>query len=157
MLQILIPALDFSEGLAIKKSEGLYKDTKLIKKNINKKSLNIPFETFWNMYDYKKAKGGPRGAEAKWKNLSDKDRQACINALPKWLENWEKENPDKDKKFRPYPNTFLNQRRWEDEIPEVDRRETPKTRSLRYRLNSHTWINTRGRLSYEQRIRSQGV
>lgn len=71
------------------------------------KNINIPFERFWNLYD--KKKGSKYKCEKKWNNLTTKDREAIINMLPIWKQQF------KDKQYQPYPYTFLNGRVWESE------------------------------------------
>ncbi len=79
---------------------------------IQGKTINISFETFWNLYD---KKVGPKNkCEKKWNNLSDKDREKIMETLPKWLSCF------KDKQFQPYPDTYLNNERWNDEIKSLD-------------------------------------
>jgi hypothetical protein len=71
------------------------------------KELNIAFEIFWNLYDKKEDR--PK-CENKWKNLTDLERQLCIDRLPAYV----KSTPDK--KFRKNPATYLNNKSWENEI-----------------------------------------
>lgn len=74
-------------------------------------SINIVFDEFWNLYDKKVAKAK---CEPKWNKLKDSEREDIMRTLPKFLKSI------KDKQFQPYPYTYLNQRRWEDEIQEDD-------------------------------------
>ena len=74
----------------------------------NNKELNILFDVFWNLYDKKVSK---QKAEAKWNKLKDDDRVKIIDTLPAFLARI------KDKQFQPNPDTYLNNRRWEDELP----------------------------------------
>jgi len=67
----------------------------------------IPFSDFWNLYD--KKVGDKAKCERKWKNFKAHEREKIIETLPGWLSQF------KDKQFQPYPATYLNQRRWEDE------------------------------------------
>jgi len=75
-----------------------------------KGKLNVDFETFWNLYD--KKVGDKKRCEKKWTKLKDSDREEIIKTLPAFKSHI------KDKQFQPYPETYLNQRRWEDEITE---------------------------------------
>jgi len=79
--------------------------------NINSININIEFDEFWNLYDKKIAKVK---CEQKWKKLRNKEREEIIKTLPKFLATI------KDKQYQPYPETYLNQRRWEDELPKDD-------------------------------------
>lgn len=66
-----------------------------------------PFELFWGSYD--KKVGKPK-AEKKWMALSDKEREDILSYIPKY----KKVQPEK--KYRKNPETFLNNRSWEDEL-----------------------------------------
>jgi len=79
--------------------------------NENINSINIVFEKFWNLYNKKIAKVK---CEQKWKKLKNSEREEIMDTLPKFLA------AIKDKQFQPHPYTYLNQRRWEDELPEDD-------------------------------------
>lgn len=77
-------------------------------KEIKEKGKYILFDNFWGIYGYKVSKSD---AEKAWNKLKDEQKFECIAKLPKWLEH-QKSN----KKFMPYPATFINQKRWEDEL-----------------------------------------
>lgn len=78
----------------------LFKDT-------NQKTLNVPFDVFWKLYDKCVDK---KPCEAKWSKLKDSERQQAIAHLPKYIES----TPDKT--FRKNPQTYLNQKSWNNEI-----------------------------------------
>ena len=61
------------------------------------------------MYD--KKRGNREKLSFKWGKLKDTEREAIISYLPQY----KKATPDKQ--FRKDPETFLNNRSWEDEIP----------------------------------------
>lgn len=87
-------------------------------RTINEPSMNHQsgFEVFWLAYPKKKAKGDAQRAWSKLKpnaDLTDSILQAI--EAQKTAEDWTKENG----KFIPYPATWLNSRRWEDESPET--------------------------------------
>lgn len=74
--------------------------------NYNK--LNkISFDVFWDLYDKKISK--PK-SEIKWNKLNAETQHEIIDYLPNYLKTIS------DKKYQPYPETFLNQQRWLDEI-----------------------------------------
>ena len=81
------------------------------KQEINKgKPLNtktIEFDIFWNLYD--KKIGDKNGCIKKWGKLAEETQLKIIEILPEW------KNQFQDKQFQPYPATFLNQERWNDE------------------------------------------
>ena len=91
---------------------------KVIKKE--RKKENITFDVFWDLYGYKKSKAK---AEPKWKNLTDAERAKIIETLPAFL----KEHPNT--KYRPHPITYLNGKRWEDELAPLTAKELSKERS----------------------------
>ena len=88
-------------------------DNKQITTNKNYKELkntiiNISFDQFWNLYDYKV--GSKVKLKKKWDGLSDSDRNHIMKHIPQYI----KTTPDK--KFRKHPATYLNNQGWEDEI-----------------------------------------
>ena len=92
-----------------------YTDTDSDSKADRKTKLNKPttanFNEFWSAYPKKMAKGN---AERAWDKIRP-DIQTVLTALS-WqtkLEDWTKENG----KFVPFPATYLNARRYEDEKP----------------------------------------
>lgn len=72
------------------------------------KDINIPFDEFWNLYLRKQ--GSKSRCEVKWNNLTDDERQKIITSLPAFFRSI------RDAQFIPYPETYLNQKRWEDEL-----------------------------------------
>lgn len=74
---------------------------------INSKKVSISFEEFWNAYD--KKVGRPK-SEKKWYRLSFGDQQAIMAYIPKY------KRAQPDKKYRKNPETFFNNRSWEDEL-----------------------------------------
>jgi hypothetical protein len=85
-----------SEGNAIKERKG-----KEIKEN------KIAFSIFWDLYNHKV--GNKPGAEKKWNKLFIEEQQKIIEVLPSYL------STIKDKQFQAHAETWLNQRRWENE------------------------------------------
>jgi hypothetical protein len=94
-------------------SSGMPNDTKNADKDNdidkdNDKDINIAFDIFWNLYN--KKVGDKKKIEKKWIKLKNDDRQKIIDSLPMFL------NSVKDKQYLPYPETYLNNSRWNDEI-----------------------------------------
>ena len=84
-------------------------------------NINIDFEWFWN--DYDKKVGDKQKLKKKWNKLTDEERQNAMN----YLELYKQSVPDKQ--FRKNPETFLNNKSWNDEII----RSTPNnSRKLTY-------------------------
>jgi hypothetical protein len=71
-------------------------------------NINIDFEWFWNEYD--KKIGDKQKLKKKWHKLTDEERQNAMN----YLELYKQSVPDKQ--FRKNPETFLNNKSWNDEI-----------------------------------------
>lgn len=89
------------------------------KETIQKKVLS-EFDTFWKMYPNKK---GRAVAERCWSKLSANEKTLALEALPKHCEcdQWKKDAGQ----FIPHPATWLNQKRWEDEITETQQTNSP--------------------------------
>lgn len=103
-------------------------DTNNTNNNNTNKTINIEFNSFWNLYE--KKVGLRSKVEKKWCNLTDKDKQAIMDYIPKY----KKAQPDK--KFRKNPETFFNNRSWEDEIVST---EKPKVKKPFYNDNPMWW------------------
>jgi hypothetical protein len=78
-------------------------------------NINIDFEWFWN--DYDKKVGDKQKLKKKWIKLTDEERQNAMN----YLDLYKQSVPDKQ--FRKNPETFLNNKSWNDEI--INRSITP--------------------------------
>lgn len=76
------------------------------------KSEEDSFEQVWNLYNKKEGKQQARKA---WMKLSNKDKESVKQKLSDWLSNYISRH---GKQYQPMFSTFLNQRRWEDEINE---------------------------------------
>jgi len=80
------------------------------KEQEQQQEVNIDFEWFWNEYD--KKVGVKEKLKNKWLKLSDIERQNAMN----YIDLYKKSVPDKQ--FRKNPETFLNNKSWNDEIIE---------------------------------------
>lgn len=109
------------------KSNGLPRKGKPIPDNNTpgetNNNLYERFESFWAIYPKKKSK---QAALTAWKKLKPDEvfKQKIIAAVQKqkqWPE-WQKDNGQ----YIPYPATWLNQRRWEDEGIPTAQPEPPK-------------------------------
>jgi hypothetical protein len=86
------------------------------------------FNIFWATYPKKVAK---QAAIAAWKKV-DQDRalyHEIMQGLSRWKESyeWQKESG----RYIPNPASWLNGRRWEDEIPEYGKPEVPAPRPVK--------------------------
>lgn len=68
----------------------------------------VPFKTFWDIYG--KKVGNKENVEKKWNHIQFDIQNEIISILPKWKMQF------KEIEYMPYPETFLNQQRWKDEI-----------------------------------------
>lgn len=104
--------LHLLDGLGVRKlSKSNLKvdgNTQTILYNTKEKNTKEDFDVFWNLYDKKEQK---EICIKLWNKLSENDKSTIIEILPSYVA-WKS-----DKKFRPNPQTFLNQKRWLDEIP----------------------------------------
>ena len=69
---------------------------------------HLPFGEFWDLYDKKRGDKGK--IEKKWMKLSEREREAIMKYIPLYKE------AQPDKKFRKDPDTFLNNKSWNDEL-----------------------------------------
>jgi len=97
-------------------SEGLFRDTSIGKgKGTSKGSVeeDLRFTNFWDLYPRKVAK--KKACEAFAKAVkSDETFKAIMEGLRRHVgcQQWEKDGGQ----YVPYPATWLNQERWEDEV-----------------------------------------
>ena len=79
------------------------------------------FDEFWPNYPNKKKK---QRAKTVWKRLGPDSAllSKIMTALAKNMKNddWNKD----DGQYIPHPSTWLNDRRWDDEIPEPQKKRT---------------------------------
>ena len=67
------------------------------------------FDKFWSLYPRKVAKVA---AQRSWKRLTNKNIQSIFEVLHEHLIRWK----FKDLQYVPHASTWINQRRWEDEL-----------------------------------------
>lgn len=76
---------------------------------ITKMAEDLSFEAFWNKFDYKIGK--KERAENLWKALRTDEKGAALKCIPKYKHWIATQN------IKPtYPETWLSQRRWENEF-----------------------------------------
>ena len=71
----------------------------------------MSFQDFYSLYPRKMAR---KDAERAWNKLTPTQQAECLEALPNYLKYWKLKETQKD--YIPYPQTFLNQERWTDEL-----------------------------------------
>lgn len=98
-----------SDLLNIGESENPYinKVSKEESNNLTKETINNTFEEFWNLYDKKVSK---ESAVKAFKKISQKDYDNIRNNIPIFVKQFS------DKQFQPHFATYLNGKRWQDEI-----------------------------------------
>lgn len=83
---------------------------------------DLLFNAFWDFYPKKRAR---KAAEKAWKKLNPDNLlyHTIVNALEKWKlsDEWQRDGGQ----YIPYPATWLNGKRWEDEIPEKKPDQSP--------------------------------
>ena len=78
------------------------------KDTVTDKDINIGFETFWDLYG--KKVGDKLKCKKKWDSLKNEERETAIKTIPDFIRQFS------DKQYQPFPETSLNQKRWNDEI-----------------------------------------
>lgn len=94
----------------INKGEKVKQNTKQLKGlqiAIGVEVGNIPFEDFYNLYNRKI--GDKNKTQSKWEALTPQLQKKIISILPAWKKHF-------DGQIIPYPETFLNQERWNDDL-----------------------------------------
>jgi len=96
-------------------------DATATRKNRSCKQELFGFAEFWQAYPRKEAKAA---AEKAWAKVPADLHAAIMAAVGKHKKSdqWTKDGGA----FIPHPATWLNQRRWEDEVPEPGQAAKPK-------------------------------
>ena len=71
----------------------------------------MDFQDFWNLYPRRMARVM---AERAWVKMTETERFTAVESLPVHIRYWEAAGTTKE--FLPYPATWLNQKRWADEL-----------------------------------------
>ena len=71
----------------------------------------VEFSEFYKAYPRKVAR---MDAEKAWKKMTPAEREAAVTALPLHLAYWKA--IEQEKEYIVYPATWLNGKRWEDEL-----------------------------------------
>ena len=117
--------IDYTKGMPtlsnrVKEKEKEKDKEKDKEKEKEKEPEKISFEIFWDKYDKKidRAK-----CEPKWNRLTRNDQELCLYSITDYVNN------TPDKKYRRDPETYLNNRSWENEIikPAVQSPPSEKT------------------------------
>lgn len=79
--------------------------------NVNNK---YPFESFWDLYEKKVEM---HKCKLKWEQLNETEKEKIMSIVPKYVLS------TPDVKYRANPLTWLNGKRWNDEIIETTKKE----------------------------------
>ena len=82
-----------------------------MKSLFNEDIIEITFEDFYKLYPRKESR---KNAEKSFKKLSEKDKVLAYKGLEKHVKFWIKTG--KESQYISHPSTWINQRRWEDEL-----------------------------------------
>lgn len=103
---------------------------------VSNRQENARFDEFWEQYPRKVAK---QDALKAWKKLKADETADALEALPGHLRKWAK----MESKFIPHPASWLNGRRWEDNVEQLpmkpQTREVDNGNGYSYRLAKGVW------------------
>lgn len=91
---------------------------------VSEKTPPADFERFWGGYP---RKVGKEKALKVWRRLRQVERDAALEALPRHVELWRVRQVARE--FIPHPTSWLNGRRWEDDIEDDLRPQVQASRS----------------------------
>ena len=133
-------ALDKATIKAVDKPTDKPSDSinKQITKEQKNKETSFSFSDFWQCYP---KKVGKTICEKKYNKLTEKDRELIKNSIDKFI----KHKPFKDY-VHPNPLTYINQKRWLDEVEEESNSSIPE---FKYDFSSGLDINEFNRLKKE--------
>lgn len=101
--EIILPEIKgASKGLLSPTGNGIGNSKKI------EEYKGVDFENFWNLYA--KKQGDKKNAQKKWMKLSVETQTKILSVLPIWKKQFT------DIQFQPFPETFINQERWNDEV-----------------------------------------
>lgn len=111
-------------------------ETETETKAITKTELYPSFQDFWDLYD--KKTGNKTLIQPKFDKLPQKVKEQIINYLPAYIES----TPDKT--YRKNPQTFLNNKAWEDELIKYNSNGRQKNNQPDYSNLERILANTEG-------------
>lgn len=82
--------------------------------------IELTFEDFWALYPRRVAKKDARQA---WTRIDAKHYPTILTALYEWARIWDARG---EPQFTPYPASWLNGERWEDDFPPGHRPYSPQ-------------------------------
>ena len=75
------------------------------------------FDKFWKLYPRKVSKFS---AKRTWNRLKNEEIEEIFKVMSGHIIRWR----EKEIKYVPHPSTWLNQKRWEDELEPIPKKET---------------------------------
>tara|TARA_R100000808_G_C2154113_1_gene164854 strand:- start:2108 stop:3058 length:951 start_codon:yes stop_codon:yes gene_type:complete len=103
---------------------NIIKDNTIKSNTSSKKNQDFTFEQFYDLYPKKQAK---EKAQKSFKKLKKAEIKALKVGLDSWVAYWEESSTDAQ--FIPLPATWINQKRWNDDIPTVEADKPNKFKS----------------------------
>ena len=97
---------------------------KLVEMESQTESMIVDFSDFWGMYPRRVAKKDARKA---WDKIPPKLHNQILTALFEWSRIWKDRG---EIEYIPYPASWLNGERWEDEYPPHHRPYTARTAAV---------------------------
>lgn len=97
---------------------------KLVEMESQTESMIVEFSDFWGMYPRRVAKKDARKA---WDKITPKLHNQILTALFEWSRIWKDRG---EIEYIPYPASWLNGERWEDEYPPHHRPYTARTAAV---------------------------
>lgn len=101
------PQLWYKSGVDVEKLFPGWRAHGYVAKDIT--SFDVSFEKFWQVYG--KKVGNKSGVEKKWGKLSWEEKVLAIGCVGRMRRYYESKGIE-----LPYPETYINQRRWENEF-----------------------------------------
>lgn len=102
-------------GTGIEPAAALFESTALVRRTSAIEAVPYEeagsFDEFWRNYPRKHVK---TAAVKSWHRMTHADHVAAIDALPSHVAMWEREG--RGTRLIPHPASWLNQRRWEDDL-----------------------------------------
>ena len=86
-----------------------------IKGGVGEKEETYTFEQFWT--DYDKKVGDKKKLEAKWQKIPETEKKRILEYIPAY------KDAQPNKAYRKNPETFINQKSWNDEIIKANTRD----------------------------------
>lgn len=107
VLTHLSPKMGYKRGVEMEKLFPGWRRAGYVVKDIT--AFDVSFEAFWKLYG--KKVGNKAGVEKKWGRLSWDERVMAMGCIGRMKRYYDKKGIE-----LPYPETYINQRRWENEF-----------------------------------------